>query len=105
MLCDLSPYDSYALISQEQDLVMSVVHKKLVVVGDGGSGKSHLLLTFTNSPIEPFMLKVTGMSAKPYTSDIEVDGQLVRLTMWDTPGLLTISKDDYTIITGIVELV
>ena len=64
---------------------------KVVVVGDGLTGKSHLVLTFvkndfideTNIPIKPVLTE-----EHVSLTHTVVDGQLVQLHLWHPPGLL-----------------
>ena len=72
---------------------MSSVSKnlKVVVVGDGVTGKSHLVLTFVKNyfidkesiPMEPYPALSEGL-----VSSIVVDGQPIQLHLWHPPGLL-----------------
>ena len=70
---------------------MSSVHKdlKVVVVGDGLTGKSHLVLTFAkNDFIDERSIPIEPALTKEYISYTVVDGQLIQLHLWHPPGLL-----------------
>ncbi|KAI9307673.1 small GTPase superfamily, partial [Cunninghamella echinulata] len=57
------------------------VHRKLVVVGDGSIGKSSILNVFTNGV---FPQEYEPTVYENYVADIEIDGKLVELALWDT---------------------
>ena len=59
------------------------VRRKLVIVGDGACGKTCLLFAFTK---DEFPDKYIPTVFENYVSDIEVDGKLVELALWDTAG-------------------
>uniref|UniRef100_A0A1I7ULW2 Rho-related GTP-binding protein RhoC n=1 Tax=Caenorhabditis tropicalis TaxID=1561998 RepID=A0A1I7ULW2_9PELO len=63
------------------------IRKKLVVVGDGACGKTSLLYVFHDDhfPSE-YIPTVFECNAK----DIEIDGKLIQLDLWDTAG-----QEDY----------
>ena len=86
---------------------MEKIRRKLVVVGDGGSGKTSLLFTYSKGefPEVSFLphcfflpsLKLSlslfrfGQGYMPtvfenYVADVEVDGKHVELALWDTSG-------------------
>ena len=60
------------------------VRRKLVIVGDGACGKTCLLFAFTK---DEFPDKYIPTVFENYVSDIEVDGKLVELALWDTAGM------------------
>ena len=66
---------------------MAIPRRKLVIVGDGACGKSCLLFTFTK---DEFPDKYVPTVFENSISDIEVDGKLVELVIWDTAG-----QEDY----------
>lgn len=62
---------------------------KVVVVGDGVTGKSHLVLTFVkNDFIDKNSIPIDPALAEGLVSSIVVDGQLIQLHLWHPPGLL-----------------
>ncbi|XP_014916589.1 rho-related GTP-binding protein RhoG-like [Poecilia latipinna] len=56
---------------------------KCVMVGDGGVGKTFLLVTYSTSV---FKNRYLSALFDNYTGDISVDGHAVTLTLWDTAG-------------------
>lgn len=62
---------------------MAAIRRKLVIVGDGACGKTCLLFAFTK---DEFPDKYIPTVFENYVSDIEVDGKLVELALWDTAG-------------------
>ena len=58
-----------------------------MIVGDGACGKTCLLFAFTK---DEFPDKYIPTVFENYVSDIEVDGKLVELALWDTAG-----QEDY----------
>lgn len=66
---------------------MPVTEKNVVIVGDGASGKTCLLHVFFED-IFPRSYVPTVFDS--YQTQIEVEGKLVKLVLWDTAG-----QDDY----------
>ena len=62
---------------------MAAIRRKLVIVGDGACGKTCLLFAFTK---DEFPDKYIPTVFENYVSDIEVEGKLVELALWDTAG-------------------
>ena len=85
----------------------SAIRRKLVIVGDGACGKTCLLFAFTK---DEFPDKYIPTVFENYVSDIEVDGKLVELALWDTAGacgilmlissLLVLGRDDVVTSSG-----
>ena len=72
-------YGVFALVHR----MSGAVRRKLVIVGDGACGKTCLLFAFTK---DEFPDKYIPTVFENYVSDIEVDGKLVELALWDTAG-------------------
>ena len=65
---------------------MAAIRKKLVAVGNYASGKTRMLYAFTRNDLH---IKYFPTVFENYVADIEVDGKLVELALWDTNGLST----------------
>ena len=65
------------------------IRKKLVIVGDGACGKTCLLYVFSKDEFPEFY---TPTVFETYVADIEVDGKLVELALWDTAGQETYDR-------------
>lgn len=57
---------------------------KVLVVGDGGVGKTSLTVRFTTGSFRENYLPTLGVNF--YSKTVDVDGTLVKLTIWDTGG-------------------
>ena len=72
---------------------------KVVVVGDGVTGKSHLVLTFIkNDYIDEHSIPIKPALTEGHISYTVVDGKLVQLHLWHPPGLLIIIWFHYKLI-------
>eukprot|EP00061_Rhincodon_typus_P002749 g18363.t1 len=66
---------------------MTTLRRKLVVVGDGGCGKTSLLFVLCK---DEFPEDYVPTVFETYVADIEVNQKLVELALWDTAG-----QEDY----------
>jgi Ras family protein A len=66
---------------------MAAIRKKLVIVGDGTSDKTTLLIVFSKDQFPEVYVPTVFEN---YVADIEVDGKQVELALWDTAG-----QEDY----------
>jgi len=66
---------------------MAPIQKKLVIVGDGACGKTCLLTVFST---DEFPEEYVPTVFENDVADIEVDGNKVKLELWDTAG-----QEDY----------
>ncbi|XP_049634836.1 ras-related protein Rab-18-like [Suncus etruscus] len=57
---------------------------KILVLGEGGVGKSSLLLRFTDDTFDPELAATIGVDFQVKT--IPVDGKKAKLAIWDTAG-------------------
>ena len=62
---------------------MASIRKKLVIVGDGACGKTSLLFVFSKDEFFDFYAPTVFDN---YLTEIEVNGKLVELVLWDTAG-------------------
>ncbi|KAI9323666.1 small GTPase superfamily [Dichotomocladium elegans] len=69
--------------SRRRQLHQQSVRRKLVLVGDGGCGKTSLLNVFTRGHF-PQAYEPTVF--ENYVHDIMVDEELIELSLWDTAG-------------------
>ncbi|KAL9979226.1 hypothetical protein ACROYT_G016857 [Oculina patagonica] len=81
-------YAVYSLCVEkmEYSLMMSAVKKKLVLVGDSGSGKTSLLISFADNMFAGEYVCPLFNSGYPYMAYIKVDGKMVEIASWDTIG-------------------
>ena len=73
-----------------------------MIVGDGACGKTCLLFAFTK---DEFPDKYIPTVFENYVSDIEVDGKLVELALWDTAGVCMTLPFKCELVTGFSECV
>lgn len=57
---------------------------KILVIGESAVGKSCLLLRYTDNKFQESFMTTIGVDFK--TKHIEIDGQQVKLQIWDTAG-------------------
>lgn len=57
---------------------------KILLIGDGGSGKAELLRKFVEDDVPPSFITSIGIDFK--IKRIQLDGEEIRLQMWDTAG-------------------
>lgn len=66
-----------------QDFVDGEIRKKIVVVGDGGCGKTCLLLSFIYQELPKSYIPTVF---ETYVTDLKVDGISFELALYDTAG-------------------
>uniref|UniRef100_A0AC34GWP3 Uncharacterized protein n=1 Tax=Panagrolaimus sp. ES5 TaxID=591445 RepID=A0AC34GWP3_9BILA len=64
-----------------------ILRKKLVIVGDGGCGKTCLLIVFSRDHFPDIYVPTVFEN---YIADFECDGKQIELALWDTAG-----QEDY----------
>ncbi|MEM2329716.1 MAG: GTP-binding protein [Candidatus Jordarchaeales archaeon] len=69
---------------EESALNTSKYNFKVLVVGDGGVGKTSLTLRFTTGSFKENYMPTLGVNF--YSKTVDVEGVLVKLTVWDTGG-------------------
>ena len=76
---------------------------KLLLLGDGGVGKTSLMLRFSEDKFSSSLLSTAGVDYK--TQHLDIDGRKVKLQLWDTAGQArfhTITQSYYKSAHGIV---
>lgn len=76
---------------------------KLLLLGDGGVGKTSLMLRFSEDKFSASLLSTAGVDYK--TQHLDIDGRKVKLQLWDTAGQArfhTITQSYYKSAHGIV---
>ncbi|GEQ66357.1 hypothetical protein JCM33374_g20 [Metschnikowia sp. JCM 33374] len=63
--------------------MQDATRRKLVIVGDGGCGKTSLLYVFT---LGEFPTQYHPTVFENYVTDCRIDGKPVQLALWDTAG-------------------
>ncbi|CAG0900769.1 unnamed protein product [Darwinula stevensoni] len=58
---------------------------KILIIGESNVGKSSLLLRFTDDKFDPNLPSTIGVDFK--TKTLNLDGNAVRLAIWDTAGM------------------
>lgn len=76
---------------------------KIIVIGDSGTGKSSLILQFTNNVFSNSYHSTIGVDFR--TKIFQVDDNIVRLYIWDTAGqerFKSITRSYYNTAEGII---
>ena len=76
---------------------MSKVRRKLIVIGDGGCGKTSLLKAHRDGS---FFEEYTPTIFENSTSCVKVDDKIVELSLWDTAGLYCLYNYIYNFRSG-----
>jgi len=84
MNCFRPKKKTYRQDSEDDDIRL---RRKLVVVGDGECGKSCLLIVFSK---DEFPEAYVPTVFETYVANIEINGKLMQLALWDTAG-----QEDY----------
>lgn len=81
----------------------NVKRYKIVIIGDGGSGKSSLLLKFAEGTFQDKHYTTIGVDLK--AKYININGTIIKLHIWDTAGqerFRSIIKTYYATASGII---
>ncbi|KAJ5076543.1 gtp-binding protein ypt1 [Anaeramoeba ignava] len=57
---------------------------KVILIGAAGVGKTSLIKKYIDDTFTPFQKSTIGVDFK--TKDVEIEGKIVRLQIWDTAG-------------------
>lgn len=71
---------------QSSSFTPASIRRKLVVVGDGGSGKTSVLFAYTK---DSFLEKYVPTVFENHVARVNVDGRPMDLALWDTAGTQT----------------
>lgn len=69
---------------KDENVVAQRTILKLVLLGDGGVGKTSLILRYVNDQFDPQCLHTVGVEFMK--KNIDIDGKSYTLQIWDTAG-------------------
>ncbi|KAK4441964.1 hypothetical protein QBC34DRAFT_419429 [Podospora aff. communis PSN243] len=80
---EFQPAKPALVAANSDDKLPKSVKRKLVIVGDGGIGKTCLLVVFSKGSFPEVYVPTVFEN---YVADIEIDGKRLELGLWDTAG-------------------
>ncbi|MFX0087909.1 MAG: Rab family GTPase [Candidatus Hodarchaeota archaeon] len=59
---------------------------KIILIGDGGAGKTSLINQFVHKKFSSIYKTTIGVDITPYQVDVEKSGESIRFMLWDLSG-------------------